>query len=194
MPRTKKTETATATPIVADAPEQVVAAPEVVPTENQVVEASTVVETVEEVSLGDAFTDVLTQINGLRTQITALSSQIRAIRARSERELRLAQKVTKRRKNPNRKPSGFVKPALISPELATFLNKPKGSEMARTDVTREINAYIKEHNLQNPENRRFINPDAKLRKLLKLGKTDELSYFNLQKYMSPHFTKVEATA
>lgn len=193
MPRTKKTESATATPIVADAPEQVVA-PEVVPTENQVVEASTVVETVEEVSLGDAFTDVLTQINGLRTQITALSSQIRAIRARSERELRLAQKVTKRRKNPNRKPSGFVKPALISPELATFLNKPKGSEMARTDVTREINAYIKEHNLQNPENRRFINPDAKLRKLLKLGKTDELSYFNLQKYMSPHFTKVEATA
>lgn len=193
MPRTKKTETATATPIVADAPEQVVA-PEVVPTENQVVEASTVVETVEEVSLGDAFSDVLTQINGLRTQITALSSQIRAIRARSERELRLAQKVTKRRKNPNRKPSGFVKPALISPELATFLNKPKGSEMARTDVTREINAYIKEHNLQNPENRRFINPDAKLRKLLKLGKTDELSYFNLQKYMSPHFTKVEATA
>lgn len=193
MPRTKKTETATATPIVADAPEQVVA-PEVVPTENQVVEASTVVETVEEVSLGDAFTDVLTQINGLRTQITALSSQIRAIRARSERELRLAQKVTKRRKNPNRKPSGFVKPALISPELATFLNKPKGSEMARTDVTREINAYIKEHNLQNPENRRFINPDAKLRKLLKLGKTDELSYFNLQKYISPHFTKVEATA
>ena len=61
--------------------------------------------------------------------------------------------------------------------------------MARTEVTREINAYIREHKLQDKDNGRKINPDAKLLKLLKLKKGDELTYFNLQKYMSPHFAK-----
>jgi hypothetical protein len=61
--------------------------------------------------------------------------------------------------------------------------------MARTDVTREINKYIRAHDLQDKTNGRKIIPDAKLASLLKLKKTDELTYFNLQKYMSPHFAK-----
>ena len=74
-------------------------------------------------------------------------------------------------------------------KLAKFLEKPVGTEMARTDVTREINKYIRFHNLQDKENGRKINPDGKLSSLLKLKKTDELTYFNLQRYMSPHFFK-----
>jgi chromatin remodeling complex protein RSC6 len=66
--------------------------------------------------------------------------------------------------------------------------------MARTDVTRNINVYIRAHNLQDKENGRKINPDAKLQSLLKLKKTDELTYFNLQRYMSPHFAKSVAAA
>ena len=61
--------------------------------------------------------------------------------------------------------------------------------MARTDVTREINTYIRAHKLQDKDNGRKIIPDTKLATLLKLKKTDELTYFNLQKYMSPHFAK-----
>ena len=61
--------------------------------------------------------------------------------------------------------------------------------MARTEVTREINTYIRAHKLQDPSNGRVIRADNKLRKLLKLGKGDELTYFNLQRYMSPHFAK-----
>ena len=61
--------------------------------------------------------------------------------------------------------------------------------MARTDVTREINQYIRTNSLQDKENGRKINPDTKLAALLKLKKSDELTYFNLQKYMSPHFAK-----
>ena len=187
MPRTKKSET-----VPAPTTEEV--ATVAVEATNEVVEQHVDVEVSEEVSLSTAFTDMLTQLNAFRSQLTSLSSQLRSVRSRAEREIRQAQKATKKRKATNRKPSGFVKPALISSELAAFLSKPKGTEMARTEVTREINAYIREHNLQNPENRRFIVPDAKLRKLLKLKKEDDLSYFNLQKYMSPHFTKVEATA
>ena len=65
--------------------------------------------------------------------------------------------------------------------------------MARTDVTKEINAYIRAHKLQDPENGRKINPDKKLAALLRIGKSDELTYFNLQRYMSPHFIKATAS-
>lgn len=171
-----------------------VAAPakDVVVSNSDVAPVNTVVENVSapaEVSLSDAFTDILNQLNAFRTQITTLSTQLRTLRSRSEREIRTALKNQRKRRTTNRKPSGFVKPTLISPELASFLGKPKGSEMARTDVTREINQYIRSNKLQDPENGRRIIADAKLRKLLKLGKNDELTYFNLQRFMSPHFTK-----
>ena len=132
----------------------------------------------------------MTQLSVLRTQLTSVTSQVRALSKRSERELKLAAKAgRKKRKTGNRAPSGFVKPTRISKELAGFLNKPNGTEMARTEVTREINNYIREHKLQDPKNGRHILADSKLRKLLKLKKDDELTYFNLQRYMSPHFAK-----
>ena len=127
---------------------------------------------------------------------TALRSEFRMLERQTARELKNAQKASqkKKRKVGNRAPSGFVKPALISNELASFLGKPEGSEMARTDVTREINKYIRTNNLQDKENGRKINPDKKLTSLLKLKKDDELTYFNLQRYMSPHFAKASAAA
>ena len=64
--------------------------------------------------------------------------------------------------------------------------------MARTEVTKEINAYIRANSLQDKTNGRKIIPDAPLTKLLKIGKTDELTYFNLQKFMSHHFPKKAA--
>jgi len=82
-----------------------------------------------------------------------------------------------------RRPSGFVAPTLLSDELATFLGKPVGTMMARTDVSKLINKYIADNRLQDLQNGRIINPDAKLRKLLRLNHGDELTYFNLQKYM-----------
>ena len=142
-------------------------------------------------SLSDAFSELLGQLASLRTQLTAVTSQCRQLAKRSERELKAAQKQGRKRprKNGARSPSGFVKPTLISKELATFLGKEHGTEMARTDVTREINGYIRAHKLQDPKNGRRILPDKKLAKLLKLKKDDELTYFNLQRYMSPHFAK-----
>jgi upstream activation factor subunit UAF30 len=115
---------------------------------------------------------------------------VNELKRQHARELRAANKANKRRKtNANRAPSGFVKPTLISNELAAFLGKPEGSVLARTEVTREVNAYIRTQKLQDKDNGRKINPDAKLLKLLKLKKGEELTYFNLQKYMAAHFAK-----
>ena len=156
--------------------------------------ATTPEETV--VSLGESFTELLGQLQTLRTQLTSVTGQVRALQKRADRELKNAHKASKKGKRAkgNRAPSGFVKPTKISSELASFLGKAKGTEMARTEVTREINGYIREHNLQDPSNGRKIIPDGKLKKLLKLQKNDELTYFNLQKYMSPHFQKAESSA
>ena len=87
----------------------------------------------------------------------------------------------------DRQPSGFVKPAKITPELAKFLGKSPDTMMARTEVTKEINAYIREHKLQDPSNGRVIVPDTKLNGLLNVAKGEQLTYFNLQRYMKVHF-------
>ena len=142
-------------------------------------------------TLNEAFAQLLSQLGTLRSQLTSVTGQVRALQKRSDRELKNAHKQNRKRqrKAGNRAPSGFVKPTKISKELASFLGKPLGTEMARTEVTREINTYIRAHNLQDPKNGRRILADTKLRKLLKLKKDDELTYFNLQRYMSPHFAK-----
>ena len=90
---------------------------------------------------------------------------------------------------PPRPPSGFAKPVGVSSELEAFLGLSKGEEIARTDVTKRLNQYIKEHGLQNPENRKEILLDDSLTKLLNPPEGTTLTFFNLQTYMKPHYTK-----
>ena len=187
-PKTKKTSSKSKTP-VAEVAAPVTPAPvvEVAPATEEAVESS-------DLTIKSAeFLAKLTQMSSL---IASLKTEYRNLEKQWSKELKTAQKTSskKKRKTGNRAPSGFVKPARISNELATFLGKASGTEMARTDVTREINQYIRSHNLQDKDNGRKIIPDAKLKSLLKLKDTDELTYFNLQRYMSPHFTKTAKPA
>lgn len=140
--------------------------------------------------------DFLVKLQQVSALLTSLKTEFRGLEKKWTRTLTTAQKASSKRKRKagTRSPSGFVKPTRISDELATFLSKPSGTEMARTDVTRDINKYIREHGLQDKENGRKINPDSKLSSLLKVGKEETLTYFNLQRYMSPHFAKAGAAA
>ena len=146
--------------------------------------------------IASQFASISSKLQQVVAFAATLRSELRALERHAVKEIRTAQKASakKRRKVGNRAPSGFVKPTLISKELSEFLGKTDGSEMARTEVTREINAYIRNNNLQDKENGRRINPDAKLKSLLKLKKGEELTYFNLQRYMSPHFATAAKTA
>ena len=144
-----------------------------------------------EAPLAEQSVEFLAKLQQLGALISSLKTEYKVLEKKWSREIKTAQKQSSKRKRKagNRAPSGFVKPTKISDELASFLGKEKGTEMARTDVTREINTYIRAHKLQDKDNGRKIIPDSKLATLLKLKKTDELTYFNLQKYMSPHFAK-----
>lgn len=141
-------------------------------------------------SAASTFTDAFAKLHNLSSTIASLRTELRTLERQFNREIRTANKANKRRKSSGqRAPSGFRKPTSISNELAEFLGKPVGTVLSRTDVTREVNAYIREHKLQDAENGRKINPDTKLKNLLKVKKGEELTYFNLQRYMSPHFAK-----
>jgi chromatin remodeling complex protein RSC6 len=147
--------------------------------------------TAAEVSLSEQTNEFQSKLHQIGALLSALKTEFRSLEKKWSRDVKTAQKQSSKRKRKagNRAPSGFVKPTKISDELATFLGKEKGTEMARTDVTREINAYIRANKLQDQDNGRKIIPDTKLATLLKLKKSDELTYFNLQKFMSPHFAK-----
>jgi chromatin remodeling complex protein RSC6 len=130
----------------------------------------------------------------LTSTLSAVRGQFKIIEKVIVRELKAAKKSSSRKSKRagNRQPSGFIRPTLISDELASFLNKPAGTEMARTAVSKEINLYIRTNSLQDKTNGRKIIPDESLAKLLRLSLEDDLTYFNLQRYMKPHFIKVVA--
>ena len=139
-----------------------------------------------------SFTDLNGRLQEFRTYYSSILTDVKTLQRSVQKYLRESSKRNRRRKaadpnRPKRAPSGFAKPALISDELCSFLGKPKGTEMARTEVTKNLTAYIKEHSLQAPDNKRRILPDSALQKLLNVGADDEVTYFNLQKYMKVHF-------
>jgi chromatin remodeling complex protein RSC6 len=126
-------------------------------------------------------------LSTFKTQVTALQQQLRALEKATHRQVKELKKESSKSKNRgNRAPSGFAKPSKISDELCTFMGKEEGAEVARTEVTKFVIAYIKHNSLAESKD---IKPDEKLAVLLGLGEDDKVTYFNIQKYMNKHFTK-----
>jgi chromatin remodeling complex protein RSC6 len=125
----------------------------------------------------------------LALEIKNLGNSLKVFQKEYNKLLKSQKVRGKRTPNPNvkRNPSGFAKPAKLIPDLCEFLGIPSGSCEPRTVVTSKLNEYIKSNNLQNPENRKFILPDEKLKKLLRIAEGDSLSYFNLQRCMKHLF-------
>lgn len=135
--------------------------------------------------------------NSLRSEFADVVKAIAKEQKNAKKSNRKRRVVTEGGEAVVRKPSGFAKPCGITHELATFLGEKNDVELARTDVTKKINTYIKDNELQSKGNGRTIIPDSKLRKLLDVKDGEELTYFNLQKYLKKHFKSnkvVKATA
>ncbi|KAG4159992.1 hypothetical protein ERO13_D02G206000v2 [Gossypium hirsutum] len=81
-----------------------------------------------------------------------------------------------------RKPRGIMKPRPVSPEMQALVGVP---EIPRTEVLKQIWAYIKEHNLQDPNNKRVIICDDKLKKIF--GGKDRVEFLEIAGLINPHF-------
>ena len=139
------------------------------------------------------FASLTEKLVALRAMETSLMSELKALHKSTLKHLKTMSKKKKRTPSDkkNRTPSGFAEPTKMSQELCKFLNKPEGTEMARTEVTKYITQYVKDHDLQNPQNRREIKCDKSLKALLNVEDDTTVTYFNLQKYMKVHFMKAE---
>ena len=139
------------------------------------------------------FLEIQEQLKSAMNLIKTLTSNVSKLEKRVSRDRKVMNKKMRGKKprvhDPNKPPSGFAKPGPISPELAKFLELPKDELIARTEVTRKITEYCKKHDLQKKEDGRHILPDKALKKLLNIKDGEELTFFNLQKYMKVHYPK-----
>jgi chromatin remodeling complex protein RSC6 len=141
------------------------------------------------------FSVLLNALSSFKSQISMLSSQVKALEKNVKKQMKqLEREAAKNKSKGNRKASGFAVPTQISKDLCKFMGKPEGSEMARTEVTKYIIQYIKNNKLPDKKNKKIIKPDSALKSLLDLKPEDEVTYFNLQKYMNKHFVKSNAKA
>uniref|UniRef100_A0A6C0K6T2 DM2 domain-containing protein n=1 Tax=viral metagenome TaxID=1070528 RepID=A0A6C0K6T2_9ZZZZ len=135
----------------------------------------------------NVLSNIIDKVNSLAGVIKDIQTHLKVLSKEYDKQQKIIEKAQKKRQNAKNSPSGFAKPNKISDELCDFIGVPHGTEKSRTDITRLINAYVKEHNLNKPENKRFILPDAKLKKILNVGDSEEINYFILQKLISHHF-------
>ena len=134
------------------------------------------------------FMEVVQTLSTFKTTITMLSNQIKSLERNVKKNIKRLEKESKKNKNKgNRKASGFAVPTKISKDLCKFMGVKEGTQLARTEVTKYIIQYIKDNNLPDKSNKKIIKPNSKLKSLLKIDKGDEVTYFNLQKYMNKHF-------
>lgn len=137
------------------------------------------------------FEQLINQLTLMKTQLTGIQQNVKLLEKSVRKQMKgLKKEVTKTKNKGNRSPSGFAKPSKVTKELCVFMNKSEGTEIARTEVTKALVAYIKENKLENTSNSKIISPDEKLKILLGIEDGQELNYFNIQKYMNKHFVKV----
>jgi chromatin remodeling complex protein RSC6 len=88
----------------------------------------------------------------------------------------------------DKKNSAFMRPVHVSEALAEIVGQ---GPMARTEVTKKVWDYIKKHKLQDQKNKRMINPDNKLAKVL--GSSQPIDMFKMTSKIAKHIKEPELT-
>lgn len=139
----------------------------------------------------DTFNAINENLTMFKNQIYNLQCQVKSVEKTVKKELKNIKRASKPKIKSKKAPSGFAKPTKVTKELCDFMDRPDGTEIARTEVTKFLVQYIKENNLQeqNGETKNKIIPDKKLQNLLCLttDQVNDLTFFTIQKYMNKHF-------
>ena len=141
-------------------------------------------------ALFEQLDQLVIQLSAVKNRITAIQHDMKQVDKNMKKHLKdIKREAVQKKVKSVRQPSGFAKPCKVTKELCVFMNKDEGTEIARTDVTRALVSYIKQHKLENESNSKIISPDEKLKSLLQLKDGEELTYFTIQKHMNHHFAK-----
>jgi chromatin remodeling complex protein RSC6 len=151
-------------------------------------------------SMDDIIASIEVEIQNIREGVTtkggikflrSVNKNVKTLRTKAIRVMKQKPVKIKRANERNNTNSGFLKPVSISKEMCNFTGWGADELHSRVDVTKFVCNYIKENNLQNPDDRRQITPDAKLKKLLNYNSKngEPLKYYTLQTYLKQHFTK-----
>ena len=133
------------------------------------------------------------ELGGLKkkpAQKVSLQKYLTSMKSDIFRLLKIRNKATEGKPKAN---SGFNKPVKVSKDLASFIKVKPDDEVTRVLITQKLCAYVKENDLQNPQDRREILPDAELKKLFKIDETnpdDKLTYYSIQRKIQSHIIKI----
>jgi chromatin remodeling complex protein RSC6 len=162
-----------------------------------------VAEATKTESCADHLKSVLQVLSEQSAVIKSLMNTVRVIIKDSDKTSKELEKLknkksrNKTERAANALPSGITKPVSISAELAKFLGVEPGTLVPRNEVTRGVSAFVKSNGLSNPENKQqFVLDDREPAKALRtlLGNPPEnVTYFNLQRYLKHHYLPMPAT-
>jgi chromatin remodeling complex protein RSC6 len=149
-------------------------------------------------SMPSTLAKILRRMDNLKTDmdlhkkhLTEMNNEMKSIHVLLQRYSKKYTKSTGSSDPKVKMPRGFAKPSNVSDTLCDFMGKPRGTKISRTETSAFLAKYIEENGLQNPAKKNVIVPDEALRSLF--GKdtirSEELNYFTMQKYVSPHFLK-----
>lgn len=181
---------------VQDAPVQEPVPVQEAPVQEPVAPVTTEAPVVSDTPYLEEFTAVVSALDEAMNTIRNLKTRLQKLEKQVHRDTKVLNKKAsgkrpRKARDPNAPKSGFAKEGPVSDEMRKFLGLKSDGLISRTDVTKRIHEYCKTKNLQNPADKRHIKADASLRKLLRMGKDDDLTFFNLQKFMKVHFPNKE---
>ena len=128
-------------------------------------------------------TQLVADMTEVKSSLKSLAKLIRKLRTSQEDPD--GEKAKTRASN-----NGFNRPLEVSEKLRTFLVLGEDEMISRSEVTRRINTYVTANNLKQPDNGRNINLDEKMKELLEPPADLQITFLNIQKYLSPHYIKV----
>jgi chromatin remodeling complex protein RSC6 len=134
------------------------------------------------------FASMNERVNNLYACAKSVRSDMKELEKMHKKEIKTSRKHKRSSGNGNKNPSGFNKPTPVPSSVVKLLGLEEGVELPRTQITKLIYGYIKEHDLQVPEDKRTINPDARLIKLFALAPDEQISFYNIQSHIKKLYT------
>lgn len=140
---------------------------------------------------------ILSTLTEQSNVIKGLINSVRAVIKDSDKQNKELEKLRNKRtrvkteRSADALPSGITKPVAITDELARFLGVAIGTLVPRNEVTKGVSSYVKANDISDPTNKqKFIlddRPAAKVLRTLLGNPKEDVTYFNLQKYLKHHY-------